>query len=158
MEEFRVLSAEIFSTAQQLQSKRLLPESSTLCGVPEGIRTPDPRIKSPLLYRLSYEHIELYNLYYRQHLNKPTRKSGKPNQNNKKRKRPCSVTMLHGRFRKEIHEKDLEESYIDLSPTVWARKRTRTTNLHANVVISIATRCGVEQLAQVPQLFTTHAI
>ena len=83
MMEFRDLSAEIFSTAQQLQSKRLLLESSTLCGAPEGIRTPDPRIKSPLLYQLSYEHVELYSLYYLQHLNKPSRKSGKPKWDNK---------------------------------------------------------------------------
>ena len=58
MMEFHDLSAEIFSTAQQLQSKRLLLESNTLYGVPEGTRTPDPRIKSPLLYQLSYEHMK----------------------------------------------------------------------------------------------------
>ena len=28
-----------------------------LSGVPEGARTPDLRIKSPLLYHLSYRHI-----------------------------------------------------------------------------------------------------
>lgn len=28
-----------------------------LIGVPEGARTPDLRIKSPLLYHLSYRHI-----------------------------------------------------------------------------------------------------